>query len=89
MQKLSYMLSIFGMMLTIPFASEVFGPGTSTPESLFFLFPAFPFCIFGSMFVFGFFFIVYGIIGAVMVLQGNNFRYALMGSRIERFLQRA
>ncbi len=83
-----YMLSIFGMMFTIPFASDTFGPSTSPPEWLFFLFPGFPFCIFGAMFVFGFLFIAYGIVGAIMALQGNNFRYAIIGTRIERFLQR-
>jgi uncharacterized Tic20 family protein len=47
-----------------------------------------PLCIFGVMFVGGIVFVVYGLIAAVKTLQGKEFRYAIIGARLERYLQR-
>lgn len=35
----------------------------------------------------GFLFMIYGVVGAVMALQGKNFRYVIIGRRVERFMQ--
>jgi uncharacterized protein len=80
-----YMCSFFSMFLVIPFASS-----RESSQSLSPLFgvPFFiPFLIFGLMFLGGFLFILYGIVAAVMTFQGRPFRYAIIGRRVERFLQ--
>lgn len=46
-----------------------------------------PFLVFGAIFIGGFFFIVHGIIGAVMAFQGKDFRYVIIGNRVESFMQ--
>jgi hypothetical protein len=54
----------------------------------FFVVPFFtPFLVTGLMFLGGFFFILYGIIGAVMTFQGKPFRYVIIGRQVERFMQ--
>lgn len=38
---------------------------------------------------FGWFgFIIYGLVASVMILQGHDFRYAILGQRLEAYLQR-
>jgi hypothetical protein len=48
---------------------------------------AVPFLVMGTMMIGGIFFVIYGIIGAVMAFQGKPFRYILIGKRIEHFMQ--
>ncbi len=82
-----YMVSFFSTFLTIPFAPST---GSSQPSDLFFgLAFLIPFLVFGLIFLGGFLFIVYAIIGAIMAFQGRDFRYIVLGSRIERFLHLA
>ena len=81
-----YMCSFFGMFLgTIPLSA------TENPNplaiGLFGLSFAFPFVIFAGLFVGMFVFIIYGIVATVMVVQGKDFRYVLLGNRLERYLQ--
>lgn len=80
-----YMFSFFGTFFTIPFASSAEPSQSVNP--LFGLAFFIPFLVFGAIFVGGFFFILYGIIGAIMTFQGKPFRYMLIGKRVERFLQ--
>ena len=80
-----YMLSFFGMFFTLPFASTTESSQTLSP--LFGLAFFIPFLILGAFFVGGFLFILYGIVGAIMAFQGKPFRYAIIGKRVERFLQ--
>ena len=55
---------------------------------LLFLIPTFfPFIIFGLIFLGGITFIIYGLVAAVMVLQGRDFRYIIIGERLERYLR--
>jgi len=46
-----------------------------------------PFLIFGSILVGGMAFVIYGLVGAVMSLRGKEFRYVVIGRRVERYLQ--
>lgn len=44
--------------------------------------------LFGLMFVSWFAFIIYGIVGAMMTLQGKEFRYFIIANRLEKYLMR-
>ena len=46
----------------------------------------FPFCVMGIFVLIGAAFVLYGLYGAVRVLQGDDFRYAIIGPRLERYL---
>ena len=80
-----YMCSFFSMFLAIPLASSMKSSGSIS--HLFGLGFLAPFLVFGLMFVGGFLFILYGLVGAVMTFQGKPFRYVIIGRRVERFLQ--
>ena len=82
-----YFLSFFAMFLGIAAFADTFEQ-SGPPGAFFLLFPGLPFCIMGTVFFLSFLYVVYGLIGAVMTLQGRSFRYAIIGARIERFLQR-
>lgn len=76
-----YTLSFFGIFLTIPFNG---GSGNVSPgEFLVFL----PFGILGLLALAWVAVLIYAIAGAVLTLQGKDFRYALLGERVERFMQ--
>lgn len=79
-----YMLSFFGTFFSaVPLASS----SSASPSPLFFMSFAIPFIVMGAMFIGGFLFILYGIVGAVMTFQGKPFQYLLIGKRVEAFLQ--
>ena len=46
-----------------------------------------PFIIFGAIFVGGALFVIYGLIAAIQVFQGKDFRYILIGNRLDKYLQ--
>lgn len=46
----------------------------------------FPFCIMGILALAGLACVLYGLYGAVQVLQGRDFRYAIVGRRLEQYL---
>jgi uncharacterized Tic20 family protein len=46
-----------------------------------------PFLVLGLMFLGGIAFVVYGVVGAVQSLRGRAFRYAIIGARLERYLE--
>ena len=88
-----YMCSFFGMFLVMPvgiFAME----GISDPNTaegliamlVTFTTTLFPFCVMGIFVLIGAAFVIYGLYGAVRVLQGDDFRYAIIGHRLERYL---
>lgn len=80
-----YMFSFFGTFITIPFASS--SGNSPDVDPIFGLAFLIPFLVFGAIFIGGFFFIVYGIVGAVMAFQGKPFRYVIIGRRVEHFMQ--
>jgi uncharacterized Tic20 family protein len=81
-----YVLSFIFTFLTIPFASG----GGGDPNSPFFIVGfMFPFLIFGGIFIGGAIFILYGIVGAVMAFQGKEFRYALIGNQLAKYMEQA
>ena len=82
-----YMLSFFSMFLTIPFAGDG-GPVSRGAAPVFLIGTLFPFIIFGLIFIGGFLFVIYGIIGAVQVFRGKDFRYIFLGNRLANYLQK-
>jgi uncharacterized protein len=80
-----YMCSFFSMFLTIPLASSRELPQSINP--LFGVGFFTPFLVMGLMLLGGFLFILYGIFAAVMTFQGKPFRYAILGRRVEQFLE--
>lgn len=81
-----YMLSFFTMFLGIPFAGEN-GQVDPSIAPLFAIGFMIPFLIFGAIFVGGALFVIYGLIAAIQVFQGKDFRYVLIGNRLEKYLQ--
>lgn len=47
-----------------------------------------PFLVFGAIFLVGIAYVVYGIVGAVQSLRGQQFRYLLIGRWVAHFLDR-
>ena len=80
-----YMLSFFGTFLFLPLASATGNSENINP--LFGLGFMVPFLVFGLIFIGGFFFVIYGVVGTVMTFQGKPFRYMLIGKRVEKFMQ--
>jgi len=79
-----YMLTFFGTFLTMPFASS---SNSQSVDPIFGLAFMIPFLVFGAIFIGGFFFVAYGIIGAIMVIQGKPFRYIIIGNKVESYMQ--
>lgn len=79
-----YALFFFSTFLTIPFVESSGASQTIAP--VFGLAFLLPFLIIALLFIGGFFFMLYGVIGAINAFQGKNFRYILIGGRIERFM---
>ena len=80
-----YMISFFSTFLAIPFANETPGPSASPLLMVGFIIP---FLVFGAIFIGGAIFILYGIVAAVMTLQGKDFRYFIIGNRVASFLDK-
>ena len=47
-----------------------------------------PFLVMGSVMLLSLALVVYGLYGAVRVLQGHDFRYAIVGRKLEEYLNR-
>jgi len=82
-----YMLSFFTTFLGIPFAGES-GQIDPSIAPLFALGFIIPFLVFGAIFVGGALFVIYGLIAAIQVFQGKDFRYFIIGTRLENYLQK-
>lgn len=81
-----YMLSFFGMFLTIPFAGS--DGQVSSSVAPFFLFGTLvPFLVFGAIMIGGAIFVIYGVVAAIQAFQGRNFRYLFIGNRLDKYLR--
>jgi len=78
--------SAFANFLAIPFAAST-GPSDAPPSPLFFVGFFLPFAVMGVVLLAWFMMIVYGLAAAVMTLQGKDFRYVLIGRRLESYLR--
>ena len=71
---------------------SLFVPGADTPggeiSPLFFLPIAIPFAVMALGLIAWLAFLLYGLAGAVRTLQGRDFRYAVVGRRLEAYLAR-
>ena len=83
-----YMLSFFTMFLGIPFAGSNGGDVDPSVAPLFALGIVIPFIIFGAIFIGGALFVLYGLIGAIQVFQGKDFRYIIIGNQLANYLQK-
>ena len=82
-----YMLSFFSMFLTIPFSGS--GGEVDPTIAPFFVAGFFvPFIILGAIFIGGALFVLYGIFGAIMTFQGNNFHYIVIGKQLSKYLEK-
>ena len=90
-----YMCSFFGMFLLMPLGivaagstgdPEIMGAGGLAAILVSFLTGFFPFCVIGLVLLAGVAFVVYGLYGATRVLQGDDFRYAIIGRKLEQYL---
>jgi len=79
-----YMLSFFGTFFSIPLSQ---GSGNE-PGPLFFLGFMIPFIVMGAMLLGSAIFIVYGLIGAIQVFQGKDFRYIIIGNKLTNYLKK-
>jgi len=79
-----YVLSFFGTFLTIPFAQS----NGNEASPFFMLGFMIPFVVIGAMFLGSAVFIIYGLIGAIQVFQGRNFRYIIIGDRLAKYLEK-
>ena len=77
-----YVAAIF---VTIPIAVVAENNYGSTVGAAF---PVIPFLVLGLVLLFAFAWVVYGIVAAVMVFQGKNFKYILIGNWLERYLEK-
>jgi uncharacterized Tic20 family protein len=82
-----YMCSFFGFFFLIP-GSAILADGNEAWLPLFGLPIFFPFVVIGTMMLAMLLFVVYGLVAAVLVLQGRPFRYALIAGWIDRYLAR-
>ena len=83
-----YMLSFFTIFLGIPFAGSNGGDLNPSVAPLFALGFVIPFIIFGAIFIGGALFVLYGLIGAIQVFQGKDFRYIIIGNQLANYLQK-
>lgn len=84
-----YMLSFFTMFLGIPLAGSNGGKVDPSIAPLFALGFLIPFIIFGVFFIGGALFVIYGIIAAVQVFRGKDFRYFIIGNRLMNYLNKS
>jgi uncharacterized Tic20 family protein len=90
-----YACSFFGLFLLMPVGilaaegmADPFAAGGLVAVLVTFATTFFPFCIMSLFVLIGFAFVLYGLYGAVRVLQGHHFRYAVVGRRLEEYLNR-
>lgn len=97
LQALTYhivmiLLSFLGMICYMGsfFLTFVFVPlsGSSQNSPLTGLFFLIPFLVFGLIGLAGFIYICYALVGAVMTLQGKDFRYLFLGRVLDKYLEK-
>ena len=84
-----YMCAFLGTFLLVPagiFVAEGVGEADTAAMLLSMIATGFPFCILGILVLIGLAFVLYGLYGSVRVLQGHDFRYVIIGDRLERYL---
>ena len=81
-----YMCSFFGNFLAIPLFAGGAESGDAPPP-LFFVTFLLPFVVMGAFFLGWFLWIVYGLVAAVLALQGKDFRYFIIGNRLHSYLE--
>jgi len=79
-----YMLSFFGNFISIFLGAT----SNSTVRLMGMTGFIIPFLVFGLIFLGWFVFIIYAIIAAIMVFQGKNFRYIIIGHMVQRFVDK-
>lgn len=78
-----YILSFFSMSVSV---SLSIGTNQARAPAFPFFF-LIPFFIFGAIFIGIGIFVIYGLVGAVSTFRGKDFRYILIGNRLESYLK--
>lgn len=81
-----YMCSIFVFPLAVPLGLATTDSATGEVSPLFFLPMLIPFAVIGLAGLLWVGLVVYGLAGAASALQGKEFRYLLIGRRLESYL---
>jgi uncharacterized Tic20 family protein len=76
-----YIVSFFGSFIFIPFTSGSDSVGLLPSVGM-----IIPFLVIAFVFLGGFVFILYGLIGAIMVFQGKPFHYVVIGNKVEKYM---
>ena len=85
----SFGLTFGGVFLTLPLTAAENNPEMGVVAVIFtMLASAVPFLIFGIMFLGGLLLAGYGFVAAVLVFQGRNFHYLLIGRWVENYLNK-
>jgi uncharacterized Tic20 family protein len=85
---LCYFCSFASFFLAIPITGLAGEEGEGLAAFLAFLPMSAPFCIMGLAFLVWLAYVVYAVYAAVRVIQGQDFRYALIGRWLERYMAR-
>ena len=83
-----YMCSFFGTFFLIPGGAMLAEGREEVVEPIMLLTFLIPFAIIMVMFGIFIAFIIYGIIGSIMTLQGRDFQYVFIGKRVKRFMEK-
>ncbi|RIK29867.1 MAG: hypothetical protein DCC56_10840 [Anaerolineae bacterium] len=83
-----YMASFFVTFFTIPFTGGNNGEINPALAPFFMLSFFVPFIVFGAIFIGGAIFVIYGLIGTMQVFQGKDFRYLVIGNRLDNYLKK-
>jgi len=75
-----YMCSFFAIFIGLPFTASSDG----FPYAIFGTF--LPFIVFGLLMFGVMLFTLYGVLAAIMVIQGKDFRYIIIGNWLEKYL---
>jgi uncharacterized Tic20 family protein len=77
-----YMCSFIALLIPVSFSQA--GSGASAE----WLGVFFPFLVLGLFLVVGIAYVIYGVVATILVLQGKDFRYILIGRWVEGYLSR-
>jgi uncharacterized Tic20 family protein len=83
-----YMLSAVAMIIVAPATEAQIERFAAEPGALFYLSVALPFLVLSGILLVWLVALAYAIAGAVMTLQGKDFRYLILGSSLRRYLEK-
>jgi len=83
-----YICSFFGMFVLIPGGAIVVEGNEAVVGPIMMMTFLIPFLVFSLMFIGFIAFMIYGIIAAIMTIQGRDFKYIIIGQRVKQFVMK-